>query len=137
MEKGHSNSEFAVCRDCTCSALRRASRAVTQHFERSFRGTGLRATQFSLLSTLALTGPIPLSGLAAKIGAERTTLSRGLTLLSKRGLIRLNSTNADQRVHRIELTPAGHAAARKALPAWRRAQDGVGPILKRLNLKLS
>jgi DNA-binding MarR family transcriptional regulator len=137
MKTRGSHSEFLACQTCACSALRRASRAVTQHFERSFRGTGLRATQFSLLATLAQTGPTPLSALAAKIGVERTTLSRGLALLKNRGLIRMGSTRGDQRSHTIELTPAGQTAARKALPAWRRAQAGVTPILQRLNIKIA
>ncbi len=58
---------------------------MTQHYERAFRGTGLRATQFTLLATLIQTGPIPLGRLAEMTGLERTTLTRNLRPLEKRG----------------------------------------------------
>ncbi len=95
----------------------------------------MRATQFSILSLLTQTGPLPISLLADKLGLERTTLTRNLRPLEGKGWIRVGSVDADQRVHQIELTSSGHAAARKALAAWRRAQAGVGPILDRLDLK--
>ena len=135
MKNVPADSEFFACRGCVCSALRRAGRAVTQHFERSFRGTGLRATQFSLLALLAQTGPLPVSVLAGKLGLERTTLTRNLRPLAAMGLVRVGSVEVDQRVRRIELTAEGRAAARKALAAWRAAQASVGPILDRLKLK--
>ena len=126
---------FLACRGCVCSALRRVSRAVTQHYERAFRGTGLRATQFSLLAVLTQTGPLPVSALAAKVGLERTTLTRNLGLLESRGLVRIETAQADQRVRRVELTTAGRSAATKGLKSWRTAQAEVGPILRRLNLQ--
>src|SRR6266699_504023 len=75
---------FKACRTCACSALRHASRAMTQHYERHFRGSGLRATQFTILATLAQTGPRPISELSATLGLERTTLSRNLRLLENK-----------------------------------------------------
>src|SRR5271154_4018440 len=103
------DAEFSACRGCVCSALRRASRVVTQHFERSFRGTGLRSTQFSLLAVLTQTGPLPMSALAAMLGLERTTLTRNLRPLQTKGLVRFGSVASDQRVHRVELTSDGRA----------------------------
>ncbi len=120
VEHYRADPEFLACRGCVCAALRRASRAVTQHYERSFRGTGLRATQFSLLTVLTQTGPQALSALAAEAGLERTTLTRNLRLMQAKGLVRVRSIDADQRVRRVELTRTGRAAAAKGLPAWRR-----------------
>jgi DNA-binding MarR family transcriptional regulator len=131
-------SSFAPCRSCVCAGLRAASRAVTQHFERHFRGSGLRGTQFSVLAMLAQTGPLPMSILARQLGLERTTLTRNLRPLLTRGFIKSTTgedgKRADGRVRRVELTPAGRAAAKKALPRWQRAQDSVGPVLKRWGL---
>jgi DNA-binding MarR family transcriptional regulator len=129
---GHlADPAFLACRGCACAGLRRASRAVTQHYERAFRGTGLRGTQFTLLTVLTQTGPLPLSGLASEAGLERTTLTRNLRLLQDKGFVRVGSSDADRRVRRVELTRAGHAAAVRGLPAWRKAQASVGPILRR------
>jgi len=130
VERYQADPAFLACRGCVCAALRRASRAVTQHYERSFRGSGLRATQFTLLAVLTQTGPLPVSSLASQAGLERTTLTRNLRLLEKKGLVRVRPTEADQRVRRVEMTPAGRAAAKKGLPAWRKAQVGIAKILE-------
>jgi DNA-binding MarR family transcriptional regulator len=117
-------------RHCTCSAYRKASRAVTQHFEAAFRGSGLRATQFTILSTIAQTGPMPISKLASFLGLERTTLTRNLTLLVKRGLVGLHGED-DGRVRKVALTPLGEAAVREGFPLWQAAQESVGDVLKK------
>lgn len=127
-------SPFHACRSCTCSALRRASRAVTQHYEASFRGTGLRATQFTLLATLTETGPLPLSALATMLGLERTTLTRNLGPLEKKGYVS-SVADDDQRVRRITITKKGKAAALAALDAWKQAQSTVGEVLFRMGVQ--
>ena len=134
MELYPSDPAFFGCRGCVCAALRRASRAVTQHYERAFRGSGIRSTQFSLLAVLTQTGPLPVSSLAKQTGLERTTLTRNLGLLEDKGLVRVRSTEADQRVRRVEMTPAGRRAAEKGLGAWRRAQMGIAKVLQPLHM---
>ena len=123
-----------ACRGCVCAALRRASRAATRHYERAFRGSGLRGTQFSLLAVLTQTGPLAMSGLARLTGLERTTLTRNLRLLESKGLVRVRGTEADQRVRRVEMTAGGRRAAEKGLVAWRKAQMGIAAILQPFNL---
>lgn len=107
---------------------------MTQHYEASFRGTGLRGTQFTVLSTLAQTGPMPISRLAAFLGMERTTLTRNLGPLEKRGFVTITSDENDARVRRATITPAGEAAAREGLASWRKAQASVPRLLKQLGL---
>ncbi len=130
---GSTAALFRPCRACTCSALRRVSRAVTQHYERAFRGTGLRATQFTLLATLIQTGPIPLGRLAEMAGLERTTLTRNLRPLEKRGLIR-SEAEQDGRVRRVAIAPDGERLALELLPAWQRAQASVAAVLEGMPL---
>ena len=127
-------SPFRLCRECSCSALRRASRAVTQHYEASFRGTGLRATQFTVLVALAQTCPVPLSQLAGQLGLERTTLTRNLRPLEKKEFIETVS-DADGRVRRIKITKRGEAAALAAFGAWKQAQGSVGKVLRRSGVR--
>ena len=127
-------SPFHACRNCSCSALRRASRAVTQHYEAFFRGTGLRATQFTLLVSLAQTGPLPISLLASRLELERTSLTRNLRPLERKGFVE-TLTDDDRRVRRIRITTRGEAAALDALPAWKRAQSSVGEVLRRSGIR--
>lgn len=120
-------------RSCTCSALRRASRAVTSHYEHHFRGSGLRATQFTILSHLAQTGPLAMTQLADLLGLERTTLTRNLSLLAGKSLIAFGEA-PDARVHKIAITKRGETIIRKTMPRWLAAQATVGSVLRDLNL---
>ena len=66
-------------------------------------------------------------------GLERTTLTRNLRPLEKRGLIRSESED-DGRVRRIAVTPDGERLAVELLPAWQRAQASVAAVLERTPL---
>ena len=129
-----SSPSFQACRTCACSALRHASRTVTQHYERHFRGSGLRVTQFTILATLAQTGPLSISELSVKLGLERTTLSRNLRLLENKGWVSAIN-HGDQRVRRMTLTTKGRKKAVAALPVWKRADAGAEVILRRFGLQ--
>jgi len=121
---------FLPCRDCICSALRRTTRAVTQHYEAAFRGSGIRGTQFTILAMLIQTEPMPISHLANHLGVERTTLSRNLRPLERRKLVSLSG----DRARLVNITPDGEKLALKTLPRWRHAQKTVGEILAQFNL---
>src|SRR5713101_1243523 len=129
-----SSPSFQACRICACSALRHASRAVTQHYERHFRGSGLRATQFTILATLAQTGPLSISELSDRLGLDRTTLSRNLRLIEDKGWIAALGHD-DQRVRKVALTPKGMRKAAATLAFWKRADASVEPILRRFGLR--
>ena len=126
---------FKPCQACTCSLLRRASRQVTQHYEKAFRGTGLRATQFTLLATLIQAGPLPLSRLADMLRLERTTLTRNLGPLERQGYVE-SIADTDARIRRLKITPAGIKAARTGFKAWQRAQESVGDALEKAGLRV-
>jgi len=125
---------FEACQTCACSALRRASRAVTQHYEKHFRGSGLRATQFTILATLAQTGPLSISDLSDQLGLDRTTLSRNLRLIEDKGWIAARG-QGDQSSRKMALTPKGMRKASVALAFWKRADASVEPILRRFGLR--
>jgi DNA-binding MarR family transcriptional regulator len=114
-------SEFGECRDCVCFALRHAARRMTQHYRRMLRPSGLMGTQFSLLVSLAEAGPLPMTRLAARLGLERTSLTRNLKPLAAKGWVSVDEDD-DRRVRRVRITPSGRAKARAALPLWRKAQ---------------
>jgi DNA-binding MarR family transcriptional regulator len=122
--------EFAECMDCTCLALRKAARAVTQHYDRLLRPVGLRATQFGLLVVLTQSGPVPMSRLADLMGMDRTSLTRNLRPLETKGQVSVSEDAEDRRVHVVAITSKGRAALRTALPAWRQAQASLGERLE-------
>jgi DNA-binding MarR family transcriptional regulator len=114
-------AQLKPTRDCLCSALRRASRTLTAHYERHFRGSGLRGTQFTILSTVIQTGGISVTHLAKHLGMERTTLTRVLRPLEERKLLRVSASD-DGRVRTVSATARGESATRDALPLWQAAQ---------------
>ena len=113
---------------CACGRLRRASRALTQLYDDAMAPAELRVTQFSLLSTLARSGPMRISELAAAQLLDRTALSRNLDPLVERGLVHI-APGRDARTREIELTRPGRAALRGAMPCWERAQKQVAKRL--------
>ena len=110
--------------NCVCFNLRKATRAVTQLYDDALRPSGLRATQFSLLQHLAERGPFTMSDLATVLVTDRTTLTRNLTPLLEKGLVRTD-VGDDRRQRSIAITDKGLAALGQALPLWRQAQARI------------
>ena len=108
---------------------------MTQHYDRALRKSGLRATQFNTLVVLAKAGPMPMASLAEFMGMDRTSLTRNLQPPARKKWIKIAPGDEDRRVRMVSITPAGIAALRKALPAWREAQAGADEILDRSGIR--
>src|SRR6188508_137806 len=109
---------------CACGRLRRATRALTQLYDDLMAPAGLRVTQFSLLRTLARSGPMRINALAAAQLLDRTALSRNLDPLVERGLVEIVRGH-DARVREVAITRRGVAAFKAAEPHWTHAQREV------------
>ena len=107
--------------NCSCFALRKAARAVTQMYDQALKPSGLRATQLSLLFTAERAGAVSTGELAEQLVMDRTTLTRNLKPLLDRGLLK-RVVGADRRRRPIAITAKGRAALARALPYWREAQ---------------
>jgi DNA-binding MarR family transcriptional regulator len=105
-------------------ALRQATRALTQRYDAAFAGTGIRSTQFNLLVALAQAPSVPLSRLAKAMVMDRTTLTRNLAPLVRRGLV-AESGAQDKRVRSYALTSRGKQLLARALPDWNAAQSQI------------
>ncbi len=114
---------------CTCFRVRRLARRVTQIYDRVLAPSGLRVTQFSLLSRLATGGPVAISPLAAALDMERTTLTRNLKPLVDAGFVTLTTCEEDARQRKVRLTRLGHARYRQAHKLRRQAQDELNRAL--------
>ena len=115
---------------CACTTLRRAARAVTAAYDAALAPSGLRITQFSILRKLARFGPLPVTRLAAEAALDRSTMGRNLNPLERRGLVRIEVGNVDQRERVAYLTAAGEAAIEAALPYWRKAQERTTALVR-------
>jgi len=115
---------------CACATLRRAARAVTAAYDAALAPSGLRITQFSILRKLARLGALPVTRLAAEAALDRSTMGRNLNPLERRGLVRIEVGNVDQREHVVYLTAAGEAAIEAALPYWRKTQKRIAALVQ-------
>jgi DNA-binding MarR family transcriptional regulator len=106
---------------CYCSSLRQASRYVTSFYDQVLSGSGLRVTQFAILSRLRPRAAT-VTQLAHSMVMDRTTLARNLQPLVREQLVQVRPSEQDRRERVIELTDAGRAKVEAILPAWRRAQ---------------
>ena len=113
-----------MSRLCVDFNLRRAARKVSKAFDEALRPSGLKITQFSLLTSAYLQENQNVGRLASLMGMDRTTLSRNLKLLEKRGLVKLEP-GEDRREVRVSLTPEGLDAMELAAPLWHEAQEHI------------
>ena len=145
MPASNQTLDLKGCGQCACFNLRKATRAVTQMFDAALQPLSLRATQFTILATVAQQEPIQITELAQRLVMDRTTLSRDLGPLEKQRWVRIEP-GEDRRTRVVELTIHGRRLLKQALPTWKRTQEkvvnGLGPgdfevLLKRLSATVS
>jgi DNA-binding MarR family transcriptional regulator len=115
---------------CPCLRIRRATRQITQLYDRILAGADLTANQFGLLAHLLKAdisdeGGISIGHLAERAGVDPTTLNRNLKPLEEKGLLRDAPGGSDARVRKVTITPRGKLVLQKALPLWRQARKRV------------
>jgi len=108
-------------RGCTNLKLRQLSRVVTRHYDAYVAGTGLKNTQYSLLSHVVVLGPLRPSDLAERMRLDASTLTRNLQPLLAQGWLR-QGPGEDARSRLVEATDAGRAKRAEAQRAWKQAQ---------------
>lgn len=106
---------------CTNLKLRQLSRAVTRHYDAYVAPTGLKNTQYSLLSHVVLLGPLRPGELAARMKLDPSTLTRNLHPLVVAGWVELGP-GEDARSRQVSATEAGRAKRAEAQKAWKQAQ---------------
>jgi DNA-binding MarR family transcriptional regulator len=127
-DKEPTTADYMACADCFCLASRQAARKITRLYDGYMQKSGIRATQFTILSQLLLRGEMPIGKLAGILGMERTTLTRNLTLPEARKWISIKAGD-DPRSRLVGITAQGRATVRRGFPFWAQAQAQVGKLL--------
>ena len=107
---------------CDCFVIRAAARHMSQAYDQFLAPTGLRISQFSILSKLERTGPLTITTLAEYMALDRTTLSRNILPLARKGLISVDRNASDGRAKEVHLTNVGAKRLATARQAWCKAQ---------------
>jgi len=113
---------------CTNIKLRQLMRRVAKHYDDEVGKSGLKGTQYSLLSYVVKLGPIRPGDLAAEMKIGASTLTRNLRPLVDAGWLALGP-GADGRSRLVSVTPAGREKRQEAQRRWRVAQEGLNHVL--------
>jgi len=108
---------------CSNTAIRRAARQLGQLYDDCMEGSGLKGTQFSLLSQIAASDRPALKQLAEAMVMDLSALGHTLKPLIRDGYVELIPDPTDRRVKRARLTPLGQKTQKALLANWRDAQD--------------
>jgi DNA-binding MarR family transcriptional regulator len=109
---------------CVSYNLRKASRIVSKVYAREMQSAPVRGPQFSLMMMIARRQSPTISELARDTGADRTTMTRNLDQLQKKGLIRVTQ-GKNMRTKAVELAPKGKVALERSISYWQKAQAKV------------
>jgi DNA-binding MarR family transcriptional regulator len=110
--------------ECFATAVRKASRRLTQFYDEALEPSGLRSTQYAILAELARSAAPPtLAELASALVSDRSAVGHNLRPLAREGYVALEPGAGDRRERRIVLTAPGHAKQREALELWQVAQN--------------
>ncbi len=123
-----SNSVDLKPQGCTNMKLRQLMRRVTQHYDAEVGKTGLKGTQYSLLSHVFKLGPLRPGDLARAMKVDASTLTRNLKPLVAAGWLTLEA-GSDGRSRLVSITDSGREKRIEAQRRWRVAQEAINQIL--------
>jgi DNA-binding MarR family transcriptional regulator len=94
-------------------------------YDAAMAESGLRSTQFALLTAAAAAGKTTIGELAEETVMDRTTLTRNLQILERDGMVRTEPGADDQRKRLVTVTSKGLEAIVQAAPFRAKAQRCV------------
>jgi DNA-binding MarR family transcriptional regulator len=122
METMKSDDKTSIWAYCNSSAMRRAARQLGQLYDDAMGDTGLKGTQFSLLSQIRFSGEPTLKNLAEAMVMDLSALGHTLKPLQRDGWIEIVPDHKDRRVKRVRLTESGLAKQAELVERWKIAQ---------------
>ena len=116
--------DYSSPQNCITFNLQKAARTMARRMEAVLAPFDLTAQQFSAMVILHNGGALATTRLAELTGTERTTITRNLKLLRKRGLVEA-AYEIDRRINAVQLTDAGRSILSDAYPAWHKVQSAA------------
>lgn len=117
-----------ILRTCVCSRTRMLDRILTQVFDDALRNIGIGSSQLTMLALVASLEGLRAVEIGRMLEMEKSTVSRGLSVLRKRGWIhtveRKGGTGQG-----VGVTDQGNKVLRRAGPVWRAAEDNAKDVL--------
>jgi DNA-binding MarR family transcriptional regulator len=108
---------------CNCTALRKATRRVSQLYDVVLAPCGLRTTQRAILKHILRAGIPTIGELAEALVMDRGALAHNLTPLIRDSLVSTKIDPKDRRNRLITLTRVGRKVLERSEILWVRAQS--------------
>lgn len=109
---------------CNCTALRKATRRVSQLYDDALAPSGLKTTQRAILAQLGRSEPATVGELAAALVMDAGALAHTLKPLERDRLVAIAVDPDDRRNRLISLTRHGRAKLAETDALWAKAQAG-------------
>jgi DNA-binding MarR family transcriptional regulator len=106
--------------DCLVLNTVSAARTLLRRYDAQLKPFGVTVQQFSLLAAIRFHPTEPVASLAPRVALDRTSLTRNLDLLERKGLVRRVSGAGNARL--CTLTAEGGRLLDTLMTEWRRAQ---------------
>ena len=110
-----------MARECIAVRVRLINRVITAVYDEALRPSALRISQANILTALAYLGATRPAMISRVLRIEKSTLSRDLELMKKKGWLESEPPDGGRR-QTIRLTPLGAKLLAKIEPSWERAQ---------------
>lgn len=107
---------------CNCTALRKATRRISQLYDTALAPSGLKTTQRAILAQIGRSEPGTVGQLAEALVMDAGGLAHTLKPLERDGLVAVTVDPNDRRSRVITLTRRGRARLAETEVLWARAQ---------------
>ena len=112
--------------ECLCFHVRMASRLITNVYDDYLKPANILSGQFTILQALMNHGDSCGTDLSRRLGMDRTTLSRNMVPMIKKGLVEIVANGSDKRTKLYHITEKGVETFKEALVLWKHIQDKFG-----------
>ena len=113
---------------CTNLRVRKLARALGQHYDVYLADSGLRITQYSLLSHVLQASPVRPVDLAKRLRMDASTLTRNIKPLIEAGWVTVGE-GENRRSRLVHITEAGRAHREASKQAWKAGQQALNQRL--------
>jgi DNA-binding MarR family transcriptional regulator len=117
---------------CNCTALRKATRRVSQLYDTALAPSGLKSTQRTILAQLGRSEPATVGQLAAALVMDAGALAHTLKPLERDQFVAIIVDPNDRRNRIITLTRRGRAKLAESDVLWAKAQTGFEAAFGRI-----
>jgi DNA-binding MarR family transcriptional regulator len=113
---------------CACATSRHIARLLTQLYDHFLCKAGVEAPQFALMVAIDKEERSHQSAIGRQCAMDRTTVSRNLKLLERKGWV-TSTRGRDRRERHVTLTREGRKRLAAGWPEWRKAQNYLRGVM--------